>query len=136
MGALWEVLMEAAFNGTVGQLTAGKADAWRQRIEARRASGQSVRAWCGANGIREHSFYWWRKRLGLSPRKRRPSKPVEAKPAPPAFARVVVQPSTVEPLRFRLAGGRELVLPASMDLSRVAELIAAVERAVALGPKA
>jgi hypothetical protein len=39
---------------------------WRQRIEAQRASGQSVRAWCLANPTGEHSFYWWRARLGLS----------------------------------------------------------------------
>jgi len=105
----------------------GKADAWRQRIDDQAASGQSVRAWCEANGSQECSFYWWRSRLGLSPRKRRPSKPAKAKPTPLAFAQVVVHPSTAEPLRLRLAGQRELILPASMPIEQVAKLVHAIE---------
>jgi hypothetical protein len=103
----------------------GKADAWRGRIDAQRVSGQSVRAWCKANDSHEHSFYWWRARLGLSPAKPalsaangRPSRPP---PKPIAFAQVVVRPggsrrvisprvvkpkpSAAEPLRLRLTGG-------------------------------
>ena len=114
--------MEAVVNG--------KADAWRQRIENQRASGQSVRAWCEANDAQEGSFYWWRARLGLSPDKRRfrrPPRSAQAKPTPLAFAQVVVHPSTAEPLRIRLAGERELILPASMPLEQVAKLIHAIE---------
>jgi hypothetical protein len=68
----------------------GKAVIWRGRIEAQRASGQSVRACCRANGSREHSFFWWRARLGLSPARRpagQPSKPI-------AFARVIIEEYT------------------------------------------
>lgn len=104
----------------------GKADGWRRRIDDQLASGQSVRAWCKATNSREHSFYWWRARLGLSPKKRRISGPAEAKPIPLAFAQVVVHPCT-EPLRVRLAGERELILPASMPLEHVAKLIHAIE---------
>jgi hypothetical protein len=111
--------MEVAVNG--------KADAWRRRIDDQRASGQSVRAWCKSNGSQECSFYWWRSRLGLSPKKRRPSKPVEAKPGPVAFAQVLVHPSTAEPLRLRLPGERELILPASMSFEQVAKLVHAIE---------
>ena len=32
---------------------------WRQLIHARQQSGQSVRAWCLQNGIRENSYYYW-----------------------------------------------------------------------------
>ena len=32
---------------------------WRQRIHERQQSGQSVRAWCLQNGIRENSYYYW-----------------------------------------------------------------------------
>ena len=32
---------------------------WRQLIHARQQSGQSVRAWCLRNGIRENSYYYW-----------------------------------------------------------------------------
>src|ERR1700685_2618514 len=97
----------------------GKADAWRRRIDDQRASGQSIRAWCKANGPQECSFYWWRSRLGLSPKKRRPSKPEKAQPTPLAFAQVVVHSPTAEPLRLRFAGGHELILPASMPLEQV-----------------
>jgi len=51
----------------------------------------------------------------------------EAKPTPLAFAQVVVHPSTAEPLRLRLAGERELILPASMPLEQVAKLVHAIE---------
>jgi hypothetical protein len=105
----------------------GKVDAWRQRIDDQRASGQSVRAWCKANEARECSFYWWRSRLGLSPKKRRTSKRVEAKPTPLAFARVVLPPSIAEPFRLRFARGHELILPASMSIEQVAKLVHAIE---------
>jgi hypothetical protein len=111
--------MEAILNG--------KADAWRRRVDDQRASGQSVRAWCKANDSQEGSFYWWRARLGLSPRKRRPSKPAKARSTPLAFAQVVVHSPTAEPLRLRLAGDRELILPASMPLEQVARLVRAIE---------
>jgi hypothetical protein len=104
----------------------GKADAWRRRIDDQRASGQSVRAWCKANGPHECSFYWWRSRLGLSPKKRRSPKPA-AKPTPLAFAQVVVHPSAAEPLRLRFAGGHKLILPASMSIEQVAKLVHAIE---------
>ena len=114
-----------------------KAEVWRQRIEAQRLSGQSVRAWCLANGAREHSFFWWRDRLGLSPQRRR----VRRASKPLAFARVVVGPAAAEGRvaaaerkagaaegpRLRLGGGRELVFPASMPVEQVAELVRAIE---------
>jgi hypothetical protein len=114
--------MEAMLNG--------KAEAWRRRIDNQRTSGQSVRAWCEANDAQEGSFYWWRARLGLSPGKRRLRRllrPAEAKPTPLAFAQVLVHPSTAEPLRLRLAGERELILPVSMPIEQVAKLIHAIE---------
>lgn len=100
--------------------TSGKADAWRKHIAAQQASGQSVRAWCRQNDSAEHAFYWWRAKLGLSPRKQRPDKPL-------SFAQVVVQPSAVEPLRLRLPGARELILPATMPLEQVAKLLRLLE---------
>lgn len=32
---------------------------WKQLIHERQQSGQSVRAWCQQNGIRENSYYYW-----------------------------------------------------------------------------
>ena len=108
----------------------GKAEDWRHRIEAQRASGQSVRAWCQANGAAEHSFFWWRAKLGLSrvKRRRRSLKPRTAKSSPLAFAQVLVNAAASEPLRVRLAGQqRELILPASMPIEQVAKLVHAIE---------
>jgi hypothetical protein len=105
------------------------ADVWRGRIEAHRGSGLSVRAWCRANDVHEHSFYWWRLKLGLSPggrRRRGVSQNVVR------FAEVVVAPiatSTCEPIRLRLAGERELILPVSMSIEHVAALVRALEAA-------
>ena len=36
---------------------------WREVVERWRQSGQSVRAFCEAEGVKEAAFYWWRQRL-------------------------------------------------------------------------
>lgn len=111
---------------------------WRERIASQQAGGQSIRALCKENGWHEHAFYWWRSRLGLSPvsvirRGRRPKMPAgfaEVVVDRPAAAVSLVEPltaSTVEPIRLRLLGGRELVLPASMSDQRVAALVCLIE---------
>ena len=41
---------------------------WAERIGEQEASGQTVRAFCRRQGIGEHSFYSWRKRLRTTPR--------------------------------------------------------------------
>jgi hypothetical protein len=107
------------------------AEAWRERITAQRASGQSIRAWCGENGQHEHQFYSWRSKLGLSPQpglRRQRRRMVQQ-----GFAEVVVdrpvsqQVGLVEPIRLVLCGGRELLLPASMPMERIAKLAALIE---------
>jgi hypothetical protein len=107
------------------------ADVWRERIEAHRASGSSVRAWCKANDVHEHGFYWWRSRLGLSPTSGRRRRGAESDAV--RFAEVVVAPVTAstsaDPIRLRLAGERELILPASMPVEHVAALVRAIEAA-------
>src|SRR4051812_13861690 len=103
------------------------ADVWRERVVAQQASGQAVRAWCRERGCPEHGFYWWRAKLGLSPasvrkRQRRRGRPI-------AFAEVVVERPAPELVIFRLGSGRELLLPTSMSVARLAELVRAVEEA-------
>jgi len=117
------------------------AQTWRERISAQQSGGDSIRALCKQNGWHEHAFYWWRSRLGLSPRStpRRRRKRV----AQPGFTEVMVEQSAatqltgglverpgagvVEPICIRLGGGRELVLPVSMADERVAALIHLIE---------
>lgn len=124
------------------------AELWRERVLAQQASGQSVRGWCRANNCPEHGFYWWRARLGLSPASARERRRLP-KAASIGFARVAVEPSATsattfaaasaaavsgptsaaERIRLSLAGGRELLLPASMPVEQIARLVRAIESA-------
>lgn len=36
---------------------------WRRAVGGQRRSGLTVRAWCARHGVRETSFYWWRREL-------------------------------------------------------------------------
>ena len=47
----------------VEEKATNKSDQWRGRIAAYERSGMGVRQFCRENGIAEHSFYGWRKRL-------------------------------------------------------------------------
>lgn len=40
-----------------------KADQWAERIAAQGRSGKSIKQYCQEQGLTEHSFYAWRKRL-------------------------------------------------------------------------
>src|SRR5690625_5341665 len=40
---------------------------WRERVADFRASGQSGRAWCIENDIKEHQLWYWIKRVESSP---------------------------------------------------------------------
>ena len=100
------------------------ADAWRERIAAQQASGQSIRQWCRLNEFREYSFYWWRARLNLQPGAAARRRRGNAGPIP--FAEVIVR-AAAQPLCLRLIGGRELVVPASMPVEQIAKLIRLVE---------
>ena len=106
------------------------AELWRERVLAQRNSGQSVRGWCRANNCPEHGFYWWRANLGLSPASKR--KQGRRTAASVGFARVVGEPLpsvAAEPMRLTLAGGRELLLPASMPVVHIGRLLRAIEGA-------
>jgi transposase-like protein len=109
--------MEAGVKGRFGKLAAGKAEIWRSHLNNQRVSGQSVRAWCLANDVSEHSFYFWRRKLAGDG------------PGAVGLARVrIMEAARSEGLRLRLGGGRELILPASMPMAQVVELVAALER--------
>ena len=122
--------VEAASNGA--------AETWRSRITSQRNSGLSIRGWSKQNDCHEHSFYWWRTRLGLSPRAASRAQQRDAfKPSdaikPLKFAQIVVDhpaaadPVVPEPIRLRLCGGRELLLPAGMPVTQLAQLIRTIE---------
>jgi transposase len=50
-------------NIIIEEKTASKADQWRERIAEQQRSGLSIKQFCKQQGIAEHRFYDWRKRL-------------------------------------------------------------------------
>jgi hypothetical protein len=114
-------------------MNVAKARIWRERVVTQQASGKRVRAWCRENACHEHSFHWWRARLGLSPVARKGV----AAATPVGFARVAVKSgeagagmNPADPIRVSLIGGREVILPVSMPVERIALLIRAIEGVV------
>jgi hypothetical protein len=101
---------------------------WRERIAAHRESGLSIRAWCRDNGYGEHLFYSWRAKLGLRPHEATARGGLESLATVESilFAEVVIA-TAAQPLCLKLAGGRELVPPASMPIEQVARLLRLVE---------
>ena len=84
-------------------------------LDAQRASGQTVRAFCAERGIKESRFYSWRARQRQADREGATR---------PGF--VAVRPQAAS-LRVRLSGGLELHLdPSQLDLA--AELLLKMDR--------
>lgn len=56
--------LHSCFMGeTVGAKSASKNDDWQERIAEQERSGMSVKKFCNEQGLAEHQFYYWRKRL-------------------------------------------------------------------------
>ena len=109
---------------------------WRGLLRQFAAGGQSVRAFCADRRLPETAFYFWRREIqrrdGQAPPRRQHAKPRLRRPA--AFTRILLQPpqAAEEGLRLRLSNGRELLLPASWPLRRVAKLLRAIEGQTAI----
>ena len=91
---------------------------WRQVLARWKRSGLSVRAFCGAEGLKPMTFYWWRRELA---RRDQPQ---------PAFLPVRVLAESAEPstmgIEVVLANGRSVRVSAGFDprtLVRVVELL-------------
>jgi hypothetical protein len=59
--------------GKVAARDVQKESAWRRRLGQQARSGQSIRAWCRAQGVTETAFYWWRKELARRAGERKPT---------------------------------------------------------------
>lgn len=82
---------------------------WHQRIVQQEQSGQSVRTFCQDQGLGEHSFYYWRKRL-------------REEIAPVRFALLETKPATEakpHPLELVLTSGDHLLIPAEAATLRL-----------------
>ena len=86
---------------------------WSERLQRFRASRLSVVAFCKAEGVCCHSFYYWKRLLAA---------PAEA-PAAPRLLPVRLQPAS----EVVLPAGPTLRLPPGCDLDFVRSLVAALE---------
>ncbi len=94
----------------------GEAEAqWRARLEARDASGLSLRAFAQREGFNAHTFWMWKKRLRATT------------PATTSFASVVLDHARPQRSAFELVVGRRPVAAHSADFDE-----AALARLVAL----
>ncbi len=78
-----------------------RRELWRQKIAQQEESGQSVRAFCSEQGLREHSLYRWRQRF------RRENTPLR-------FALVetkAADEAKPQPIELMLASGAHLRIP-------------------------
>jgi len=103
---------------------------WRQLLKQFAASGQSVREFCAARRLKQTALYFWR--AEVQRRDGRAAAPRwQSTPRRLAFAKLMVQPPILAAeqadLRLRLGNGRELLLPASWPVQRVADLLRAIE---------
>ncbi len=94
---------------------------WREIVGRQVASGFSVRVFCRQEGIREPSFYFWRRTF----RARDAGPPP---PAAPAFVPAVVReaPLREEPILVEWGAGLRLRLPVTISARWVAELLRAL----------
>jgi transposase-like protein len=110
---------------------AGSAEArWRAVVDAQRASGMTVKAFCAARGIAASSLFAWRRRLAsaISPSTTEPTFVEVSTPAcssPPCSS---PHPSSASiELELRAGGRRVLILRRGFDPALLRDALAALE---------
>src|SRR4051812_23021711 len=81
---------------------------WRQRLARWHASGQSVRAFCAAEGIPESAWYFWTREL-----KRRSTAVVKPRATTAAFVPLTVLPAVAGAVEVRCPTGHVVMLPSA-----------------------
>jgi transposase-like protein len=94
-------------------MTDQKHEYWSNLIAEQEASGQTIRAFCQKQGVGDHSFYDWRKRL-------QKSEPVQ-------FALLKTVASAM-PLELILANGEQLRIGNGVDAATFRLVLDAVRR--------
>ena len=100
---------------------------WRDVLKRHAKGGRSVRAFCRREKLSEPSFYAWRRTIGERDAAGQP-------PQRPAFLPAAILPPAIRDVAaldgsivIELRGGRRLRLPESMAVTRLAELVHALE---------
>jgi hypothetical protein len=86
-----------------------RREQWREKIIEQENSGQSVRAFCSEQSLREHAFYYWRQRF-------------RGENTPVGFALVqarIASEAVPPPVELMLAGGDRLRIPADAGTLRL-----------------
>jgi transposase-like protein len=94
-------------------MTDQKCKYWRNLIAEQEASGQTIRAFCQEQGVGDHCFYYWRKRL-------QKSEPVQS-----ALLKTV---ASAAPLELILANGEQLRIRNGVDAATFRLVLDAVRR--------
>ena len=103
---------------------------WRQLIHERQQSGQSVRAWCLQNGIRENSYYYWLRTIreeALRETENRSGALVRVEPEELVVGAVSPQPSAGG-IVIR-TNGLEAEFPSGTDIEMLATFVKALNHA-------
>jgi transposase-like protein len=131
--------MEQGDNGSAGEASPRRSkrspEQWRALVAAQPSSGLAVEQYCRRHELTSSCFYRWRRFLTgttgtTSPwasSKRRRLPPVQGFAAVHVAQNPKPRPLQDESIRLRLAGGWELILPASMPTGRLVELLVALE---------
>ena len=90
-----------------------KHEYWRKLIAEQEASGQTIRAFCQEQGVRDPSFYYWRKRLQES--------------APVQFA-LLKTVASAAPLELIQANGEQLRIRNGVDAATFRLVLDVVRR--------
>ena len=103
---------------------------WRRLIHERQESGQSVRAWCRQNGIRESSYYSWLRIIreeALCETENRSGALVRVEPE--KLAVETVSPQSFSGEIVIRANGVEAEFPSDMDIGILAAFVKALGHA-------
>jgi hypothetical protein len=100
---------------------------WRVSVAGQVASGLSVREYCRQQGLREPTFYAWRRTLAQRDAEAaKDEMATDGATTRPAFLHVPLPASSSFALELR--GGRTLRLPESLSVERLAAIVRAIER--------
>lgn len=94
---------------------------WRKTLVDFQASGQSIRGFCGAHGLHESAFYFWRREL--TRRDHRPAKRTAA--SKPMFVPIRVVAS--QPLEVVLRTGQVVRVGPGFEAAHLQAVVDALE---------
>lgn len=98
---------------------------WRRHLKRQRASGLTIRDYCGVHDLRESAFYFWRREIAV----RDQATVALVADGIPAFVPVPVMEATPPKavIDIRLVSGHRLRVRAGCDRQWLADVVAVLE---------